>query len=156
MKKTINELQNDIEKVIEPVINALGIELDYIEFSMMKGKALLRVYIDKENGVNIDDCTQVSREIEAVLDVEDPIPYSYVLEVSSPGLDRPLKGIKDFKRYSGNMVRVVTNDPVEGETFFIGKLVEAGDDEVVLLLPGDMRINIRYDNISRARLEVEV
>ncbi len=156
MKKTINELQNDIEKVIEPVINALGIELDYIEFSMMKGKALLRVFIDKENGVNIDDCTQVSREIEAVLDVEDPIPYSYVLEVSSPGLDRPLKSIKDFKRYSGNMVRVVTNDPVEGETFFIGKLVEAGDDEVVLLLPGDMRINIRYDNISRARLEVEV
>lgn len=156
MKKTINELQNDIEKVIEPVINALGIELDYIEFSMMKGKALLRVYIDKENGVNIDDCTQVSREIEAVLDVEDPIPYSYVLEVSSPGLDRPLKSIKDFKRYSGNMVRVVTNDPVEGETFFIGKLVEAGDDEVFLLLPGDMRINIRYDNISRARLEVEV
>jgi len=156
MKKTINELQNDIEKVIEPVINALGIELDYIEFSMMKGKALLRVFIDKENGVNIDDCTQVSREIEAVLDVEDPIPYSYVLEVSSPGLDRPLKSIKDFKRYSGNMVRVVTNDPVEGETFFIGKLVEAGDDELVLLLPGDMRINIRYDNISRARLEVEV
>ncbi len=156
MKKTINELQNDISTIIEPAINALGIELDYIEFSLMKGKALLRVFIDKENGVNIDDCTQVSREIEAVLDVEDPIPYSYVLEVSSPGLDRPLKSVKDFKRYSGNMVRVVTNDPVEGETFFVGKLVEAGDDEVALLLPKDMRINIRYDNISRARLEVEV
>ena len=119
-------------------------------------KALLRVFIDKESGITIGECEQVSREIEAVLDVEDPIPYSYVLEVSSPGLDRPLKNKKDFKRYSGNIVRVVTHDPVEGETFFVGKLVEAGDDEVALLLPKDRRITIRYDNISRARLEVEV
>ena len=156
MKKSINELKNDISKVIEPVISALGIELDDIEFSMMKGKALLRVFIDKESGITIGECEQVSREIEAVLDVEDPIPYSYVLEVSSPGLDRPLKNKKDFKRYSGNIVRVVTHDPVEGETFFVGKLVEAGDDEVALLLPKDRRITIRYDNISRARLEVEV
>ena len=156
MKKSINELKNDISKVIEPVISALGIELDDIEFSMMKGKALLRVFIDKESGITIGECEQVSREIEAVLDVEDPIPYSYVLEVSSPGLDRPLKNKKDFKRYSGNIVRVVTHDPVEGETFFVGKLAEAGDDEVALLLPKDRRITIRYDNISRARLEVEV
>ena len=156
MKKSINELKNDISKVIEPVISALGIELDDIEFSMMKGKALLRVFIDKESGITIGECEQVSREIEAVLDVEDPIPYSYVLEVSSPGLDRPLKNKKDFKRYSGNIVRVVTHDPVEGETFFVGQLVEAGDDEVALLLPKDRRITIRYDNISRARLEVEV
>ncbi len=152
----IEQTENKIREIIEPVINALGVELDDIEFKKMRGKALLRVFIEKEGGVTIDDCEAVSREIEAVLDVEDPIPCAYVLEVSSPGLDRPLKSEKDFRRFSGRTVRVVTREPVDGQTFFIGRLVEAGDEKISLLLPEKRKVTIPYGNISRARLEVEI
>ena len=152
----LDAIKEKLRAIIVPVIEALGIELDDIELSKMRGKALLRVFIEKENGVNIGDCELVSREIEAVLDVEDPIPYSYVLEVSSPGLDRPLKEPKDFKRFAGKNIRVVTQEPIGKQTFFIGKIAEAGDDEIVLFLLKDKEITIPYTNISRARLEVEV
>ncbi|MBI4682914.1 MAG: ribosome maturation factor RimP [Nitrospirae bacterium] len=151
----LNKIKEKVREIIEPVINVLNIELDDIELSKMRGKALLRVFIDKEGGVTIDDCELVSREVEAVLDVEDPIPYSYVLEVSSPGLDRPLKTPKDFKRFTGRSVRVVTLEPVCKQTFFVGQLVEAGDEELVLLLPQNRKVTIPYKNISKARLEVE-
>jgi ribosome maturation factor RimP len=152
----LEKLKVEIRKIIEPVINALGIEIDHIELNRMGRKALLRVFIEKEEGVSIDDCELVSREIEAVLDVEDPIPYSYILEVSSPGLDRPLNNPEDFKKYSGRTIRVVTHGPIEKQTFFIGKLIEAGDAEIVVLLPNSRKVSIAYENISRARLEVEI
>ena len=155
-KMNLEKLKLEIRTIIEPVINALGIELDHIKLNRMGRKALLRVFIEKENGVSIDDCALVSREIEAVLDVEDPIPYSYVLEVSSPGLDRPLENVEDFKKYSGRAIRVVTHGPIEKQTFFLGKLIEAGDAEIVVLLPNSRKVSIAYENISRARLEVEI
>jgi len=145
-----------VTDLIEPVIESLGIELDELEFKRMKGKALLRVFIDREGGVTIDDCERVSREIEAVLDVEDPIPYSYVLEVSSPGLDRPLRKPEDFRKYSGSRARVITIDPIEKQNFFVGQIVEAGDSDIRILLQKDRTITIPYENISKARLEVEV
>ena len=152
----LEKLKLEIRTIIEPVINALGIELDHIDLNRMGRKALLRVFIEKEDGVSIDDCALVSREIKAVLDVEDPIPYSYILEVSSPGLDRPLKNVEDFKKYSGRTIRVVTHGPIEKQTFFLGKLIEAGDAEIVVLLPNSRKVSIAYENISRARLEVEI
>ncbi len=145
-----------IREIIEPLINSLGITVDHVEFSKMGGKGLLRVYIDKEGGVTLDNCEQVSREIEAVLDVEDPIPYSYVLEVSSPGLDRPLKQLNDFKKNMGKTARVVTFEPIDRQTFFIGRIVGVTDDEISLLLPKDRKIVVPYKNISKARLEVEL
>lgn len=157
MQKTdFDSIREKVRGIIRPVINALDIELDDIELIKMRGKALLRVFIDKEGGVTIDDCEHVSREVEAILDVEDPIPCSYVLEVSSPGLDRPLKGPGDFKRFTGKNARVVTMQPVDGLTFFIGKIAAAGDSEIELVLPHDRQVTIEYKNISKARLEVEV
>lgn len=150
------EIKIKITEIIVPIINSLGMTVDNVEFSRMGGKGFLRVFIEKENGVTLDDCEQVSREIEAVLDVEDPIPYSYVLEVSSPGLDKPLRQPKDFKKYINRTARVITFEPIERQTFFIGKIVEAGDDEITLLLPKDKNIIIPYKNISKARLEVEL
>lgn len=150
------EIRTRIRRIIEPLVNSLGIAVDNIEFSRMGGKALLRVFIEKESGVTLDDCEQVSREIEAVLDVEDPIPYSYILEVSSPGLDRPLKHLDDFRKYTGKTARVITFEPIDRQTFFIGKIVVVGDDEISLLLPKDRKIIIPYKNISKARLEVEL
>lgn len=152
----IEELRITLKGLIDPVVRAAGVELYDLEVGRMKGKILLRVYIDREGGVTIDNCEAVSREIEAMLDVEDPIPTSYVLEVSSPGLDRPLKKPKDFKRFSGKKVRLVTREPIEKQNFFVGEIELATDDAVVLLLPRDRKIAIPYDNISRARLEVEV
>jgi len=151
------ELEIKIREVIEPVINSSGVILENIELGKTSGgRLLLRIFIDKEGGVTIGDCEFISREIEAVLDVEDPIPCSYILEVSSPGLDRPLKAPKDFKRFSGKKARVITNTPVDNQTFFIGEIVEASDSEVILLLPKKRRITIPYENISRARLEVNI
>jgi len=98
----------------------------------------------------------VSREVEAVLDVEDPVPYAYVLEVSSPGLDRPLRQPKDFKKFTGKTARVVTLEPIDNQTFFVGRIEAAGDQEISLLLPDDKKIVIPYENISKARLEVEI
>ena len=155
--KNIEEIKNKIIEIITPVINAIGIELYDVEFSKMKSKGLLRVFIEKQDGVTIDDCGRVSREIEAVLDVEDPIPFAYIIEVSSPGLDRPLKELNDFKRYSGKMVRVITHEPIDKQTFFIGKIMDVGDNnEISFLLPKDRKVIIPYKNISKARLEVEV
>ena len=154
--KNIEELKDKIKEIIEPVINAVGIELYDIEFNKMRSKGLLRVFIEKQGGVTIDDCELISREIEAALDVEDPIPFSYVLEVSSPGLDRPLKELEDFKRYSGKTVRVITHEPIDNQTFFIGTIISAENNEISLLLPKDRQVIIPYKNISKARLEVEV
>jgi len=150
------DLEITLRGLIEPVICDMGFELDNIELMKMGNRFLLRVFIDKEGGVTINDCERVSRQIEAQLDVEDPIPSSYILEVSSPGLDRPLRKPEDFKRFSGKTARVITHKPIENQTFFIGEIAEAGDDSIVLLLPKDKKVTIPYENISRARLEVRV
>ncbi len=152
----LDELKEKIINMIEPLLVDLGMELVDAELKRSKGKMLLRVFIDREGGVTIDDCESASREIEALLDVEDPIPASYVLEVSSPGLDRPLKKPADFKRFCGSKVRIVTAEPVDMQTFFVGKIDTASDDSVVLTLPKDKKVELSYGNISKARLEVEV
>lgn len=145
-----------VKEIIEPVIKGLGVALEDIELRKMGRRVFLRVIIDKEGGgVTIDNCEQVSREIEAQLDVEDPIPYPYTLEVSSPGLERPLKTPGDFKRFCGKTARIVTSVPVENQTFFIGEIIEAGDTDVTLLLSKDKKINVQYKDMVRARLEVK-
>lgn len=151
----IKGLEISVRELISPVISAMGVDIENVELTKMRGKFLLRVFIEKEGGVTLDDCESISREIEAVLDVEDPIPLSYTLEVSSPGLDRPLRNPEDFKRFSGRMARVITSKPIENQTFFVGEIVKTGDIDMVLLLPKDRKVTIPYEDISRARLEVK-
>lgn len=151
----VKELEERVKGLIWPVIKAVGMDIESIKLAKMGRKYLLRVFIERERGVTLDDCESVSREIGAVLDVDDLIPYSYVLEVSSPGLDRPLKNPTDFKRFAGRTARIVTSMPIENQTFFIGEIVEAGDVEVVMLLPKGRKVTIPYKDISRARLEVK-
>lgn len=148
------DLEDRIREIIEPVVNSMGIEVDNIELAGSGRRTVLRVFIDKEGGVTIEDCERVSREIEAHLDVADPIASSYTLEVSSPGLDRPLRKAGDFKKFVGKAARVITQSPIENQTFFIGEILEAGDDSIVMLLPKDKKVTIPHTNISRARLEV--
>ncbi len=150
----IKDLEGKVKGLINPAIISMGMTIDSVELSRMRGKFLLRVFIEKEGGVTLDDCESVSREVAAVLDVEDPIPYSYTLEVSSPGMDRPLRKPEDFKKFSGNIARVITSRPIENQTFFVGEILKAGDVDIELLLPKDKKVTILYEDISRARLEV--
>lgn len=130
-----------------------GVEIFDIEL-LGKGKLLLRVTIDKEGGVTLDDCEKFSRSLGALLDVEDPIPGSYTLEVSSPGLDRPLRGMKDFESNKGKLARIVTVENIGDRNLFIGRILEVGGDDVTLLVD-DHEIAIPLEKISRAKLEVE-
>jgi ribosome maturation factor RimP len=151
----VEDIKREIEKITKTLIEDMGFELFEIEFAARKGKHLLRIFIDKDDGVSLDDCEKVSREVSTILDVEDIIPSSYVLEVSSPGLDRPLRNPQDFKRFRGNMARIVTREPVENQTFFQGIISNADDNTVELILEKNRSITIPYNIITRSRLEVE-
>lgn len=151
-----DDVESNVREIIEPIIKDIGLELYSVELKGAGRRTLLRVFIDKEGGVTIDDCERASREMEAKLDVEGIIPSSYILEVSSPGLDRPLRKPEDFRRFSGRVARVVTYNPIDNQTFFIGEIIEAGDTDIVLLLQKGEKITIPYKDISRARLEVTI
>ncbi len=133
-----------------------GVELFDVELLGQPGKMVIRVTIDSDRGVGIKDCELVSRQLEALLDVEDPIPGSYTLEVTSPGLDRPLRGIKDFKRFIGRLARVVTKQKVDNQTFHVGRIKAVEDEEVVILEVKGRELRIPGEIITRARLEIEI
>ncbi len=132
---------------------------DLVEVNLLgKGKrTLLRVYIDKEGGVTLNDCEFFSRRLESVLDVEDPIQGPYTLEVSSPGLNRPLKKIEDFKKNIGKMIRLITEQKIENQSFFIGRIVDVTSDSLRLLIKeGKKEVIIPLKLINRANLEIEL
>ena len=148
------EVDKKIGELIDQVIDELNLELvEYDVFQAGKRK-ILRVYIDKMGGVNVDDCAAVSRKLGALLELEDLIPSAYTLEVSSPGLDRPLKTIKDYQRNYNQMLRMSFDEKVEGKNFLIVELIEADDENVSVLYQGKL-LQISYANILNAKVEVQ-
>jgi ribosome maturation factor RimP len=143
--------RSDLRRLLEPGVKALGFELVDVELAGQGHRNTLRVYIDGPRGVTVDDCADVSRQLSAILDVEDPIPGSYALEVSSPGLDRPLARPEDFRRFLGEEVKLRTVDAVNGRRNFKGRLLEAGEDGIVIEADGQ-RYELAFGNIERARL----
>lgn len=141
----------DWRKLLEPGVSALGFELVDVELAGSHHHPTLRVYIDGPRGVNVDDCADVSRQLSALLDVEDPLPGHYTLEVSSPGLDRPLVKPEDFRRYVGETVKVKLQQPMQGRRHFSGRLVEAAADHVVVEVDKEM-FSLPYQDMERARL----
>ncbi|MFO0754710.1 MAG: ribosome maturation factor RimP [Thermodesulfovibrionales bacterium] len=136
-----------------------GFELVSADLRGQGRRALLRVVVDKEGGVTISDCERMSRSMEAVLDVEDPIQGSYVLEVSSPGLDRPLATQRDFERNIGKLARIVTKEKVDNQTFIVGRIVDVGEGWVRLKIEKkgtEKDLFIATDKITKARLEIEI
>jgi len=122
-------------------------------------RLLLRVVVDKTGGVTVGDCEKMSRGLEALLDVEDPIKGSYVLEVSSPGLDRPLVTQRDFEKNIGRLARIVTTEKIDEQTFLVGRIVDVGEGWVRIKIEtkgGGKDIFIPSDKISKARLEIEM
>ena len=150
----MNDIKDRIWRLASEVAEQEDLELVDIEFSRGR-KVVLRVFIDKEGGVTIEDCERMSRALEAILDVEDPIKESYILEVSSPGLDRPLRARHDFIRNMGRLARVITKQKVDNQNFFIGK-IEGADEDGIILNIGKKTVFIKYDNITKANLEVEI
>lgn len=145
----------NLRNLLEPAISAMGYELVGIEFQSSGKNALLRIYIDKEGGVGLDDCQRVSYQVSGVLDVEDPIPGRYTLEVSSPGLDRPLFTEEHFTRFAGRRVKVRLSTPLEGRRRFAGVLLGIRSGSVVVDEDGK-EICLPLDRIEQARLVPDV
>lgn len=140
-----------IRSLLEPSVTALGYELVAVELVGSGADRTLRVYIDGPEGITVEDCAKVSRQASAVLDVEDPISGSYLLEVSSPGLDRPLVRVEDFQRFQGSLVKVKAREAVLGRKNFTGVLSEASADSIVVEVDGEP-YELAFSNIERARL----
>jgi len=143
-----------VEELVTPITTALDLELVDVEFVKEGADWYLRVFIDKPGGVEIDDCQEVSVKLSNLLDEKDPIPQAYYLEVSSPGLDRPLKKEKDFVRYQGRLVKVSTFAPIDGQKSFVGQLAGLRDDHVVIIQDGQ-ELSIPKDKVAMVRLEIE-
>jgi ribosome maturation factor RimP len=151
----MNDTKRQVESVANRVADEQGVEVFDIEL-FGKGKLLLRVAIDKEGGVTLDDCERFSKSLGALLDVEDVMHRAYTLEVSSPGLDRPLRSLREFERNKGKLVRIVTVEKIENQNFLVGRIAEVNDNGIVTLLVDDRAIGIPYEKIAKARLEIEL
>lgn len=144
--------EEQLNTLLAPLISDLGLELVGIEFSPGHGGSLLRIYVDApERPVTIDDCERASREISAALDVNDPVAGRYTLEVSSPGLDRPLFTPQQFARFVGEAVKINVNLPLDGRRRFHGTIKEIDGDRIVIEQDGEP-VAIVHANIAKARL----
>jgi ribosome maturation factor RimP len=148
------ELRNRLIALTEPLLTQLGFELVDLELAAGRSHAQLRVFIDRPEGVVIEDCERVSKELSALLDVSDPIPTAYTLEVSSPGLDRVLRKPAHFERFVGSRVHVELIAPRAGRRRYTGALRQAAGDAVTLEVDGVME-RLAFADIGRARLVPE-
>jgi ribosome maturation factor RimP len=138
-------------KLLEPTIERLGYELTDLELKLGGRDGLLRIFIDKADGIDIEDCEAVSRQVSAILDVEDPLPGNYTLEVSSPGLDRALTKPSHFQRFMGEDVRVKLRFPMDGRRNFRGALKAADDEQIEIEVDGQS-FSLPLATIESARL----
>jgi ribosome maturation factor RimP len=143
-----------IQQIVDQVVSAMGYELVGVEFNSGQRNSVLRVYIDTEQGVTLEDCQAVSHQLSGVLDVEDPIKGNYSLEISSPGLDRPIFKATDFDRFAGRRVKIKLATPQAGRRNFTGQLQGVQDEDVVLL-EDDNEIRLSLSRIDTARLVPE-
>ncbi|MCL6561306.1 MAG: ribosome maturation factor RimP [Firmicutes bacterium] len=143
-----------IENMALPVVQEAGLELVDVEFVKEGGRWYLRIFIDKPGGVGLEDCQTVSQKMDKLLDEKDPIPQSYSLEVSSPGLERPLKKPGDYERFAGRLVTVTTFAPVGGRKKFTGTLHGLRGEGIVLSADGREHV-IPLGQVASARLTVE-
>ena len=137
--------------MIEPTVEALGLQLWGIEHNQQGKNSLLRIYIERDAGITIEDCEQVSRQVSALLDVEDPIAGEYTLEVSSPGVDRPLFTVQQFEQYIGSEVILRLGSPLQGRRNFKG-IVNKVDGGNIFLQVEDTEWNLVHTDIEKANV----
>jgi len=137
--------------LLEPVVERLGYELVDLEHTSARGHALVRLFVDSPGGVTIDECARVSREVSAALDVEDPIPSAYTLEVSSPGFDRVLRTQAHFGRFVGSRVFIELKEPRDGRRRYTGKLLTVDEGGIALEVDQE-HVTMTFAEIGKARL----
>ncbi len=150
------DIAKKVMALAKPLIDELGLELVDVVFTAEHGRSVLRILIDKPGGVNLDDCRFVSRELGTVLDVEDIIEQSYSLEVSSPGLDRPLKREKDFIKAVGKKINIRTREALEGRRNFKAVIDGVREGKVIVTDSEGRQWEIDVENIEKARCEVVI
>lgn len=151
----MGRVEDKINGLAREVAEGMGVELVDVELLGAGRKTLLRITIDREGGVSVDDCEAFSKDVGALLDVEDVMQGRYTLEVSSPGLDRPLKTAGDFRRHRGKLVNLSLKEKVEGRGAWTGRIEEALEDRVRISADGTV-LDIAYENITKAVLEIEL
>jgi len=151
MKTVTVGLRERLCALLEPVLARLGYELVELEYAPGQGRALLRLYIDAPAGVGLDDCERVSREVSSLLDIEDPIPSAYTLEVSSPGFDRLLRSRAHFGRFVGSRVFVELKEPRAGRRRYTGTLLTVDEGGIALEVDRE-RVAMTFEEIGEARL----
>ncbi|MBM3788842.1 MAG: ribosome maturation factor RimP [Acidobacteria bacterium] len=149
-------LQAKITALAEQVAASMGMEVVLVELRGSGGRSVLRIYIDRPGGVNLEDCERFSKRVSVLLDVEDPVPHSYVLEVSSPGLDRPLVREEDFRRFLGKRAKVRTRVATEGRRNYQGRILDAGNGRVILETETGRAIELAVPDIEKANLVIEI
>lgn len=142
---------NKLEQLLKPSVEALGFDIWAIDLVNVGQRKVLRVFVDGKDGVNSDDCGRISRQIAAVMDVEDPIKSAYVLEVSSPGLDRCLRTLAHYQRYLGHEIKIKLTTAVDHKRTFKGALESIDDDNLVLLTP-DGTLTFARNTVEKANV----
>lgn len=153
----MSKVVETVEQLVNPITEELNLELVDIEYVKEGKNWFLRIYIDKETGVDIEECGMVSERLSEKLDETDPIPYNYFLEVSSPGAERPLKKIRDYERAVGKRVHVKTYEPIDEEKTFEGTLLSFEQEELVieyLIKTRKKQVTIPLEKVAKARLAV--
>jgi len=151
-----------VRTIAAGVAATLGLEIFDVQFRREAGGMVLRVRLDRpgpastaEDSVSVEDCARVSRDLSAILDVEDTVPSAYILEVSSPGLDRPLRHADDYRRFEGRRAKVVIRQAIDGQGFFKGRLAGVDEHDVLIDTDDGRRHRVPLTAITRANLEVE-
>jgi ribosome maturation factor RimP len=157
MEERVKEIVDRVKELLLPILEEGGFELVDVEFVREPVGWVLRIYADRpEGGITISDCQWISERIGTLLDVEDLIPHAYNLEVSSPGLDRPLKTRRDFERHVGMVVKIKTHEPMDNQRNFKGKVVSTSGRGVTIHdVSRNADVEIPYENIKSARVDVD-
>jgi ribosome maturation factor RimP len=148
------KLLQEVREVVEPILQSQGYELVDLEYQRESRGWVLRIYLDREGGITLDDCTGVSHEVGAVLEVKDVIPNAYVLEVSSPGLTRPLKKPEDYNRFRNQLVKIKLFQPLDGRRNFKGTLLGLEGETVRVEAEGQV-FEMPLQSIAKANLEID-
>ncbi len=140
-----------LEELFEPVVQGLGFNLWGVQLRSSENHAHVRIYIDHDDGITVDNCSEVSHQLSGVLDVEDPISVAYTLEVSSPGLDRPLMKLEHFKRYLGKEIKVRLGWAVQERRNFLGILTKLEEENITMTVDGEL-VEFPFNAVKRANL----
>ena len=148
-------LSQNVNETIEPLLDSQGVELVELQLQQHKGRWLVRIFVDCDIGISLEDCRRLNFEIGQLIDAEDVIPDSYVLEVSSPGLDRPLRNMRDFRRQKQRVVKVFLHVPHLDKAQYTGRVAAVTESHLLLQTDSDTPVTIPFQSIDRGVVELE-